>query len=319
MSSVLASNGACSGYLSKQETSLTHSASSLKTTTVRSSMSSVASDLSPAKSDLGSKASSVITDGNSPKHELSPTRQYNNPIGLYSADTLREMAEMHKLSLTRRASEGGLLRGYVNAIDLFGDDGVIANPAANTEYVERFNPNVLKDSALSTHKPIEVKGPGGKATIIHAQYNTPISMYSQDAIMDAIAGQAQAQGGELAGSLPVKDRHVDSASPVYQAVLKTQNKSEDELEDWSRRSSHLQSKSFRILAQMTGTEYMQDPDEDALRRSRGIPLSLESDEHAWDIPQFRRERFETERNSPRFAKLRNWHHGLSAQILNVKS
>uniref|UniRef100_A0A8D2JGM0 LIM domain binding 3 n=1 Tax=Varanus komodoensis TaxID=61221 RepID=A0A8D2JGM0_VARKO len=249
MSSVLASNGACSGYLSKQETSLTHSASSLKTTTVRSSMSSVASDLSPAKSDLGSKASSVITDGNSPKHELSPTRQYNNPIGLYSADTLREMAEMHKLSLTRRASEGGLLRG--------------------TEYVERFNPNVLKDSALSTHKPIEVKGPGGKATIIHAQYNTPISMYSQDAIMDAIAGQAQAQGGELAGSLPVKDRHVDSASPVYQAVLKTQNKSEDELEDWSRRSSHLQSKSFRILAQMTGTEYMQDPDEDALRRSSG--------------------------------------------------
>ncbi|XP_033004707.1 LIM domain-binding protein 3 isoform X11 [Lacerta agilis] len=149
---------------------------------------------------------------------------------------------------------------------------VIANTVANTEYVERFNPNVLKDSALSTHKPIEVKGPGGKATIIHAQYNTPISMYSQDAIMDAIAGQAQAQGGELAGesplaSLPVKDPHVDSASPVYQAVLKTQNKPEDELDDWSRRSSHLQSKSFRILAQMTGTEYMQDPDEDALRRS----------------------------------------------------
>ncbi|XP_048362817.1 LIM domain-binding protein 3 [Sphaerodactylus townsendi] len=179
---------------------------------------------------------------------------------------------------------------------------VIANTAANTEYVERFNPNLLKDSALSTHKPIEVKGPGGKATIIHAQYNTPISMYSQDAIMDAIAGQAQAQGGELAGesplaSLPVKDPHVDSASPVYQAVLKTQSKPEDELDDWSRRSSHLQSRSFRILAQMTGTEYMQDPDEDALRRAR--------------------ERFETERNSPRFAKLRNWHHGLSAQILNV--
>ncbi|XP_058043022.1 LIM domain-binding protein 3 isoform X7 [Ahaetulla prasina] len=146
---------------------------------------------------------------------------------------------------------------------------VVTNPVTNTEYVERFNPNVLKDSALSTHKPIEVKGPGGKATIIHAQYNTPISMYSQDAIMDAIAGQAQAQGGEFAGNLPVKDPHVDSASPVYQAVLKTQNKSEDELDDWSRRSSNLQSKSFRVLAQMTGTEYMQDPDEDALRRSRG--------------------------------------------------
>ncbi|XP_075614859.1 LIM domain-binding protein 3 isoform X3 [Balearica regulorum gibbericeps] len=145
---------------------------------------------------------------------------------------------------------------------------VITNTAANTDFTERFNPNVLKDSALSTHKPIEVKGLGGKATIIHAQYNTPISMYSQDAIMDAIAGQAQAQGGEFASTLPIKDRHVDSASPVYQAVLKTQNKPEDETEDWSRRSANLQSRSFRILAQMTGTEYMQDPDEEALRRSR---------------------------------------------------
>ncbi|NWX22565.1 PDLI5 protein, partial [Aegotheles bennettii] len=106
-------------------------------------------------------------------------RQYNNPIGLYSAETLREMAEMHKLSLNRRASEGGLPRG----------------------------------------------------------------------------------------TLPIKDPHIDSASPVYQAVLKTQNKPEDEPEDWSRRSANLQSKSFRILAQMTGTEYMQDPDEEALRRS----------------------------------------------------
>ncbi|KAM5237147.1 LIM domain-binding protein 3 isoform 8-T8 [Ctenodactylus gundi] len=207
------------------------------------------------------------------------TRQYNNPIGLYSAETLREMAQMYQLSLRGKASGAGLPGG--------------------ADYQERFNPGALKDSALSTHKPIEVKGLGGKATIIHAQYNTPISMYSQDAIMDAIAGQAQAQGSDFSGSLPVKDLAVDSASPVYQAVIKNQSKPEEEADEWARRSSHLQSRSFRILAQMTGTEYMQDPDEEALRRSR--------------------ERFETERNSPRFAKLRNWHHGLSAQILNVKS
>ncbi|XP_020850261.1 LIM domain-binding protein 3 isoform X2 [Phascolarctos cinereus] len=144
---------------------------------------------------------------------------------------------------------------------------VIVNSPANADYQERFNPNALKDSALSTHKPIEVKGLGGKATIIHAQYNTPISMYSQDAIMDAIAGQAQAQGSEFSGSIPVKDLAVDSASPVYQAVIKNQNKPEDEVDEWTRRSSNLQSRSFRILAQMTGTEFMQDPDEEALRRS----------------------------------------------------
>ncbi|XP_076855851.1 LIM domain-binding protein 3b isoform X2 [Brachyhypopomus gauderio] len=184
---------------------------------------------------------------------------------------------------------------------------VIANTAATQEYVPSFNPIALKDSALSTHKPIEVKGPGGKATIIHAQYNTPISMYSQDAIMDAIAGQAQARGSDLSGedpaagsplaSLPVKDPLVDSASPVYQAVIKPQDK-ENELSEWARRAANLQSKSFRILAHITGTEYMQDPDEEALRKSR--------------------ERFESEVKGPRFAKLKNWHHGLSAQILNVQ-
>ncbi|XP_076980808.1 LIM domain-binding protein 3 isoform X4 [Tamandua tetradactyla] len=150
---------------------------------------------------------------------------------------------------------------------------VVANSPANADHQERFNPGALKDSALSTHKPIEVKGLGGKATIIHAQYNTPISMYSQDAIMDAIAGQAQAQGSDFSGasplaSLPVKDLTVDSASPVYQAVVKSQNQPEGEADEWTRRSSNLQSRSFRLLAQMTGTEYMQDPDEEALRRSR---------------------------------------------------
>ncbi|XP_052467460.1 LIM domain-binding protein 3-like [Carassius gibelio] len=183
---------------------------------------------------------------------------------------------------------------------------VIANTAANQEYVPSFNPIALKDSALSTHKPIEVKGPGGKATIIHAQYNTPISMYSQDAIMDAIAGQAQARGNEMSGddstgsplaSLPIKDPLVDSASPVYQAVIKPDNK-EMEMSEWARRAANLQSKSFRILAHITGTEYLQDPDEEALRKSR--------------------EKFESEVKGPRFAKLKNWHNGLSAQILNIQ-
>ncbi|XP_019939121.1 LIM domain-binding protein 3b isoform X1 [Paralichthys olivaceus] len=181
---------------------------------------------------------------------------------------------------------------------------VIANTAANVEYTPSFNPIALKDSALSTHKPIEVRGPGGKATIVHAQYNTPISMYSQDAIMDAIAGQSQAKGHDseeagspLAGVLPVKDPVVDCASPVYQAVIRPGEINQD-MSEWARRAANLQSKSFRMLAHITGTEYLQDPDEEALQRSR--------------------EKFESEVKGPRFAKLKNWHNGLSAQILNVQ-
>uniref|UniRef100_A0A4W6EQE6 LIM domain binding 3b n=1 Tax=Lates calcarifer TaxID=8187 RepID=A0A4W6EQE6_LATCA len=167
---------------------------------------------------------------------------------------------------------------------------VIANTAANVEYTPSFNPIALKDSALSTHKPIEVRGPGGKATIVHAQYNTPISMYSQDAIMDAIAGHTT----QLT---PSPDPVVDCASPVYQAVIRPGETTQD-MSDWARRAANLQSKSFRILAHVTGTEYLQDPDEEALQRSR--------------------EKFESEVKGPRFAKLKNWHHGLSAQILNVQ-
>lgn len=55
-------------------------------------------------------------------------------------------------------------------------------------------------------------------------------------------------------SILVKDPLVDSASPVYQAVIKTEDK-ENELSDWARRAANLQSKSFRILAHITGTEY----------------------------------------------------------------
>ncbi|XP_034069014.1 LIM domain-binding protein 3b isoform X1 [Gymnodraco acuticeps] len=182
---------------------------------------------------------------------------------------------------------------------------VIANTAANMEYTPSFNPIALKDSALSTHKPIEVRGPGGKATIVHAQYNTPISMYSQDAIMDAIAGQSQTKGHDseevgspLSGSLPIKDPVVDCASPVYQAVIRPLGDTNDSMSEWARRAANLQSKSFRMLAHITGTEYMQDPDEEALAKSR--------------------EKFESEVKGPRFAKLKNWHQGLSSQILNVQ-
>ncbi|XP_074475758.1 LIM domain-binding protein 3b isoform X3 [Sebastes fasciatus] len=173
---------------------------------------------------------------------------------------------------------------------------VILNTAANLEYTPSFNPIALKDSALSTHKPIEVRGPGGKATIVHAQYNTPISMYSQDAIMDAIAGQSQSKGHD-SGALPIKDPVVDCASPVYQAVIMPGDM--QTMSEWARRAANLQSKSFRMLAHLTGTEYMQDPDEEALAKSR--------------------EKFESEVKGPRFAKLKNWHQGLSSQILNVQN
>lgn len=53
------------------------------------------------------------------------------------------------------------------------------------------------------------------------------------------------------------DRLVDSASLVYQAVQSTEK--DPELSEWSRRSTNVQSKSFRVLAHMTGTESCKCP------------------------------------------------------------
>ncbi|XP_064422822.1 PDZ and LIM domain protein 7-like [Latimeria chalumnae] len=73
----------------------------------------------------------------------------------------------------------------------------------------------------------------------------------------------------------------------------------EDTQDWQPRTGTTQSRSFRILAQITGTEFMQDPDDEVFKRSR--------------------EKFLAEIQSPRYARLRDWHHERSARSLNVKS
>ncbi|XP_077585465.1 LIM domain-binding protein 3-like isoform X5 [Stigmatopora nigra] len=111
---------------------------------------------------------------------------------------------------------------------------------------------VLKDGLPAAHKAIEVKGPGGKATIIHAQYNTPISMYSQDSIMDAIAGQTMTKGHDAVG--PLTERAVDSASPVYRAVLSAEEEEDENGQGCLSLRVGVQSKTFQALAHMMGTD-----------------------------------------------------------------
>ncbi|XP_041518657.1 LIM domain-binding protein 3 isoform X4 [Microtus oregoni] len=204
-----------------------------------------------------------------------------------------------------RASPGNL--GTLDFGDTFSSS--FSQTSVCTPHMEAPESVLFQGSPMAKASPEGVQGSVSPKVLpgpSHPrQYNNPIGLYSAETLREmaqmyqmGLRGKASG-AGLLGGSLPVKDLAVDSASPVYQAVIKNQSKPEEEADEWARRSSNLQSRSFRILAQMTGTEYMQDPDEEALRRSR--------------------ERFETERNSPRFAKLRNWHHGLSAQILNVKS
>ncbi|XP_049646619.1 LIM domain-binding protein 3 isoform X3 [Suncus etruscus] len=150
--------------------------------------------------------------------------------------------------------------------------------SGSSSHMEASEPGLPRGSPGATTSPegapdsVSPKMPPGSRQ--PKQYNNPIGLYSAETLREmaqmyqmSLKGKASS-AGLLGGSLPVKDMAVDSASPVYQAVIKNQSKPEDEADEWARRSSNLQSRSFRILAQMTGTEFMQDPDEEALRRSR---------------------------------------------------
>ncbi|XP_078407376.1 PDZ and LIM domain protein 7-like [Cetorhinus maximus] len=72
----------------------------------------------------------------------------------------------------------------------------------------------------------------------------------------------------------------------------------EDTEDWQPKTGTTQSRSFRILAQLTGTDFMRDPDDEVVKRAR--------------------EKFITELQSPRYTRLRDWHHERSAHTLNIK-
>uniref|UniRef100_A0A4W3IBI9 PDZ and LIM domain 5a n=1 Tax=Callorhinchus milii TaxID=7868 RepID=A0A4W3IBI9_CALMI len=89
-------------------------------------------------------------------------------------------------------------------------------------------------------------------------------------------------------------------SEVHHAnILSDQSKKRlmEDTEDWQPRTGTCQSRSFQILAQMTGTEHMESEESDGSKKPRHKGTTF--------------------RYSPKYAELRDWHHGVSARVLNV--
>uniref|UniRef100_A0A3Q0R667 PDZ and LIM domain 5a n=1 Tax=Amphilophus citrinellus TaxID=61819 RepID=A0A3Q0R667_AMPCI len=73
----------------------------------------------------------------------------------------------------------------------------------------------------------------------------------------------------------------------------------EDTEDWRPRTGTTQSRSFRILAQITGTENLQKEEADAAKKTKvnkTTRLVI----------------------GPKYNELRDWHHGVSARTLNVQ-
>ncbi|XP_017748744.1 PREDICTED: LIM domain-binding protein 3 isoform X9 [Rhinopithecus bieti] len=166
---------------------------------------------------------------------------------------LRMNCEAYRITPGSKAAQSELSQGdLVVAIDGVNTDTMTHLEAQNKIKSASYN---LSLTLQKSKRPIPIS-----TTAPPVQSPLPVIPHQK------VVANSPAKASPLA-SLPIKDLAVDSASPVYQAVIKNQNKPEDEADEWARRSSNLQSRSFRILAQMTGTEFMQDPDEEALRRS----------------------------------------------------
>ncbi|KAL3062862.1 hypothetical protein OYC64_002623 [Pagothenia borchgrevinki] len=74
----------------------------------------------------------------------------------------------------------------------------------------------------------------------------------------------------------------------------------EDTEDWRPRSGTTQSRSFRILAQITGTERAQDEEAEAAKTNKANKTTTRM------------------LIGPKYNELRDWHHGVSARTLNVQ-
>ncbi|XP_033957074.1 LIM domain-binding protein 3-like isoform X2 [Pseudochaenichthys georgianus] len=115
--------------------------------------------------------------------------------------------------------------------------------------------------------PAGADSPGGGAASPsqRKQYNNPIGLYSEEILREMAAIQAGLPVG------PVKEALIDSDSPVYQAVQSAEK--DQDVGGGGRRSTtaNMQSKTFKVLALVTGTEAVpgeeEEEEEGALRRS----------------------------------------------------
>uniref|UniRef100_A0A1A7W8L8 PDZ and LIM domain 5b n=1 Tax=Iconisemion striatum TaxID=60296 RepID=A0A1A7W8L8_9TELE len=128
-------------------------------------------------------------------------------------------------------------------------------------------------------------------------YNTPINLYSNTNACEVAMGQrrglleSQGLSEHVNGKLPAEPQN--NSSPLSDASKK---RLIEDTEDWHPRTGTSQSRSFRILAQMTGTEKEQTPENSEKKANKLDPEVI----------------------GHKYNKLRDWHHDVSARVLNIQ-
>ncbi|XP_068590508.1 LIM domain-binding protein 3a [Cebidichthys violaceus] len=252
-----------------------------------------------------------------------PGPQGPGASGLQGGKDFNMPLTISRITPGSKAAQGNLVQGdVIVAIDGVGTDGMTHLEAQNKIKMANYNlaltmtkakrpapmqtPRIDASIPMIPHQqpqsaqlngrlsacsassgPAEADSPGRRSAAVspakRKQYNSPLGLYSEETLREMAAGRA----GRPSGPLPVKDGLVDSDSPVYQAVQSAEK--DQDLGEWGRRSGavNMQSKSFRVLAHMTGTESLpgEEEEEEALRRSSPTEHAPASADSAPASPQ----------------------------------
>uniref|UniRef100_A0A8C5PBJ0 PDZ and LIM domain 5 n=1 Tax=Leptobrachium leishanense TaxID=445787 RepID=A0A8C5PBJ0_9ANUR len=110
-------------------------------------------------------------------------------------------------------------------------------------------------------------------------YSTNANLYAQEAGQDSLDSQRRGQTenhGDKQQNGPPRKHIVDSYPDIYHTSAfsdASKKRLIDNTEDWHPRTGTTQSRSFRILAQMTGTEHMNEPEPENVSKTNKLQLA----------------------------------------------
>nr|XP_044622269.1 PDZ and LIM domain protein 5 isoform X6 [Equus asinus] len=166
--------------------------------------------------------------------------------------------------------------------------------------------NKIKGCTGSLNMTLQRASPTSKPELVPVQKPTVTSVCAETA-QELAEGQRRGSQGDSKqqngnpGTVPPKKHIVERNTEFYHIPTHSDASKKrliQDTEDWHPRTGTTQSRSFRILAQITGTEHLKESETDNTKKAKEkIPL------HVF---------------SPKYTKLRDWHHEVSARALNVQ-
>ncbi|XP_042667572.1 PDZ and LIM domain protein 5 isoform X7 [Centrocercus urophasianus] len=209
------------------------------------------------------------------------------------------------LSISRLNDGGKAARAHVGigdvvlTIDGISTDGMTHLEAQNKIKACTGNLNMTLQRVASATKPDLIHVP--KPATHNAAPGGHVGDNTQELAEGLRRGFRENQGDNKQQNGPPRKHIVDTYTEFYHTPTHSDASKKrliEDTEDWHPRTGTTQSRSFRILAQITGTDHMKEPEHEGSKKSKEkLPI------HVF---------------SPKYTKLRDWHHEVSARVLNVQ-